>query len=78
MWALYPESNQRTLEEMDMLFAADSPWVWDAEQTFKILREQNSGHLTTGKEGDEKGDGHQLAHEGCADDKLGKVYIDYV
>ncbi|KUJ07912.1 general substrate transporter [Mollisia scopiformis] len=24
MWAFYPESNQRTLEEMDMLFASDS------------------------------------------------------
>lgn len=41
MWALYPESNQRTLEEMDMLFAADTPWVWDAEKTFAYLREQN-------------------------------------
>lgn len=41
VWALYPESNQRTLEEMDMLFAADTPWVWHAEKTFAHLREQN-------------------------------------
>jgi len=39
VWALYPESNQRTLEEMDLLFAADSPWVWDAEKKFRELQE---------------------------------------
>lgn len=42
VWALYPESNQRTLEEMDLLFAADTPWTWDAERTFKELKEQHS------------------------------------
>ncbi|KAK9354065.1 general substrate transporter [Lipomyces doorenjongii] len=41
VWALYPESNQRTLEEMDLLFAADSPWVWAAEKNFKLLKAQN-------------------------------------
>lgn len=40
VWALYPESNQRTLEEMDLLFAAPTPWVWDAENTFKKLKEE--------------------------------------
>ncbi|RYP44951.1 hypothetical protein DL768_008644 [Monosporascus sp. mg162] len=40
VWALYPESNQRTLEEMDLLFAADSPWVWDAERTFARLKQE--------------------------------------
>ncbi|TLD15255.1 hypothetical protein PspLS_10690 [Pyricularia sp. CBS 133598] len=38
IWALYPESNQRTLEEMDLLFAAPTPWVWDAEKTFARLQ----------------------------------------
>ncbi|CAI4217784.1 unnamed protein product [Parascedosporium putredinis] len=38
VWALYPESNQRTLEEMDLLFAAPTPWVWDAEKTFARLK----------------------------------------
>lgn len=37
VWALYPESNQRTLEEMDLLFSADTPWNWDAEKSFKTL-----------------------------------------
>jgi hypothetical protein len=41
VWALYPESNQRTLEEMDLLFAADTPWNWDAERNFKKLCEEN-------------------------------------
>lgn len=40
VWALYPESNQRTLEEMDLLFAAKTPWVWDAERTFERLKEE--------------------------------------
>ncbi len=41
VWALYPETNQRTLEEMDLVFASDSPWNWEAEKNFKILKEQN-------------------------------------
>ncbi|TVY46240.1 Sugar transporter [Lachnellula occidentalis] len=40
VWALYPESNQRTLEEMDLLFAAKTPWVWDAEHNFARLKEE--------------------------------------
>jgi MFS family permease len=41
VWALYPESNQRTLEEMDLLFAANTPWVWDAEKNFKRLKAEH-------------------------------------
>lgn len=41
IWALYPESNQRTLEDMDLLFAADTPWNWDAEETFARLKEES-------------------------------------
>lgn len=41
VWALYPETNQRTLEEMDLLFAADSPWNWAAEKNFARLKEEN-------------------------------------
>lgn len=32
-----------------MLFAADTPWVWDAERTFSQLREQNPGMLHGGR-----------------------------
>ncbi|KAJ5970811.1 uncharacterized protein N7479_000729 [Penicillium vulpinum] len=43
VWALYPESNQRTLEDMDLLFAARTPWTWDAEKTFARLKAENPG-----------------------------------
>ncbi|KAJ3546963.1 hypothetical protein NM208_g1737 [Fusarium decemcellulare] len=53
VWALYPESNQRTLEEMDLLFAANTPWVWDAEKKFAELKAAkpelvNAAHHTRG------------------------------
>ncbi|KAK4692494.1 hypothetical protein P7C71_g4726, partial [Lecanoromycetidae sp. Uapishka_2] len=41
VWALYPETNQRTLEEMNLVFASDSIWNWEAEKNFAILKEQN-------------------------------------
>jgi hypothetical protein len=31
---------------MDMLFASPSPWAWEAEKNFKILKEQNSGMVS--------------------------------
>lgn len=40
VWALYPETNQRTLEEIDWLFASDSVWNWDSEKEFKRAKEQ--------------------------------------
>lgn len=51
VWALYPESNQRTLEEMDFLFAADSPWNWDAEKTYARLLEENPGMVQAARQG---------------------------
>lgn len=53
VWALYPESNQRTLEEMDLLFAADTPWNWDAEKNFKILMEERGGLSKAAQEANE-------------------------
>lgn len=41
VWAFYPESNQRTLEEMDLLFASPSWWNWEAEKNFELLKAQN-------------------------------------
>ncbi|KAI9744135.1 MAG: hypothetical protein M1818_002287 [Claussenomyces sp. TS43310] len=51
VWALYPESNQRTLEEMDLLFAADTPWNWDAERNFALLKEQNPDLIQAARHG---------------------------
>lgn len=39
IWALYPETSQRTLEEIDALFAADSIWNWEAEKNFQRMKE---------------------------------------
>jgi hypothetical protein len=47
VWALYPETNQRTLEEIDLLFASDSIWNWEAERNFSRLRDQiGAGHAS--------------------------------
>ena len=49
VWALYPESNQRTLEDMDLLFAAPTPWNWDAEKTFARLKAENPGYVQSSR-----------------------------
>ena len=51
-WALYPESNQRTLEEMDLVFASDSIWNWEAEKNFARLKEENPQLVQAAKAGD--------------------------
>ena len=48
VWALYPESNQRTLEEMDLLFASNSWWNWEAEKNFARLKEERPDLVTAG------------------------------
>ncbi|KAJ3738699.1 general substrate transporter [Lentinula detonsa] len=40
VWALYPETANRTLEEMDLLFASKSPFVWDEEKNFRRLKSE--------------------------------------
>jgi len=41
VWAFYPETNQRTLEKIDLVFASDSIWTWEAERQFKISKKQD-------------------------------------
>jgi hypothetical protein len=41
VWALYPETNQRSLEEIDLLFSSDSPFVWAAEKHFEKIKEEH-------------------------------------
>lgn len=53
VWALYPETANRTLEEMDLLFASKSPWVWDEEAHFKKLKAERP-ELEHVHEGEEK------------------------
>jgi hypothetical protein len=38
VYAFYPETANRTLEEMDLLFASKSPLVWDEERNFRRLK----------------------------------------
>lgn len=70
VWALYPESNQRTLEEMDLLFADPTPWVWNAEKTFKRLKEEQPGLITAAGPGrkvlDDPENGRTSEHEHAA------------
>lgn len=42
VWAVYPESNQRTLEEMDLVFSCDSIWARNAEKHFAKLMDENA------------------------------------
>ena len=42
VYALYPETANRTLEEMDLLFASKSPWVWDEEEHFARLKRERA------------------------------------
>ena len=51
VWAFYPETNQRTLEEMNLVFAADSIWNWDAEKNFAILKEENPDLVQAARRG---------------------------
>ncbi|KAK3614026.1 hypothetical protein LTR56_026876 [Elasticomyces elasticus] len=51
VWALYPETNQRTLEEMSLAFASDSIWEWEAEKNFKILQDENPGLVKAARMG---------------------------
>jgi sugar porter (SP) family MFS transporter len=41
VWALYPETARRTLEEINLVFASDSIWNWEAEKNFAILKAEN-------------------------------------
>ncbi|KAG8683802.1 hypothetical protein FRC08_014071 [Ceratobasidium sp. 394] len=41
VWAFYPETNQRTLEEMDLLFSTDSIFAWEAEKAFARLQAEH-------------------------------------
>ncbi|KAF8882832.1 general substrate transporter [Infundibulicybe gibba] len=43
VWALYPETANRTLEEVDLLFASSSPWVWEEERCFRELKAKLEG-----------------------------------
>ena len=51
VWALYQETNQRTLEEMNLVFACDSIWNWECEKEYAILREENPDLVRAARRG---------------------------
>ena len=53
VYCLYPETNQRTLEEINLVFSSDSIWNWEAERNFKELKSmQDSAGLLPGRGGE--------------------------
>ena len=69
VWALYPESNQRTLEEMNLLFAADSPWNWEAEKNYAILKAENPELVQAAARGKSVSGASGIDVEGATDRK---------
>ncbi|KAK5529737.1 hypothetical protein LTR46_005017 [Exophiala xenobiotica] len=61
VYCFYPETSCRTLEEIDLLFASKSPFVWETERKFKELKLQHSA-LVHGIAG-EKSVGAQVEEE---------------
>ncbi|KAH9886703.1 general substrate transporter [Cubamyces lactineus] len=49
IWAFYPETANRTLEEMDYLFMSKSPFVWDEEENFRRMKEEAERARIEGK-----------------------------
>ncbi|KAM5540968.1 hypothetical protein V8D89_005279 [Ganoderma adspersum] len=49
VWAFYPETANRTLEEMDYLFMSKSPFVWDEEESFRRMKEEAERNRAEGK-----------------------------
>ncbi|KAN0116906.1 general substrate transporter [Hyaloscypha variabilis] len=42
VYCFYPETSCRTLEEIDLLFASNTLWVWDTEKRFQELKLEHS------------------------------------
>ncbi|KAI0673197.1 general substrate transporter [Trametes maxima] len=49
VWAFYPETANRTLEEMDYLFMSKSPFVWDEEENFRRMKAEVENARLEGK-----------------------------
>lgn len=43
VYCLYPETKQRTLEEIESLFMEDSIWAWDGEKNWERIYGTHAG-----------------------------------
>ena len=48
VWALYPETASKTLEELDVVFSTKSMFVFRAEKELEKLKEENGGAVHLG------------------------------
>ncbi|TFK79381.1 general substrate transporter [Polyporus arcularius HHB13444] len=49
VWAFYPETANRTLEEMDYLFMCKSPFTWDQEENFRRMKAEAERNRASGR-----------------------------
>jgi hypothetical protein len=61
VYCVYPETSNRTLEEIDLLFASNSPFVWETEKRFRELKVEHSA-LVRGGNVSKPGGIDQLEH----------------
>ena len=69
VYCFYPETCNRTLEEIDLLFASKSPFVWETEKRFVELKLEHSALVRGGSLSKQSGEkeleaGTVIAHEG--------------
>ncbi|OAL18311.1 hypothetical protein AYO20_11762 [Fonsecaea nubica] len=50
VFCFYPETSCRTLEEIDLLFASKTPFVWETEKKFQELKLQHSALVRGGQD----------------------------
>ncbi|KIX95896.1 uncharacterized protein Z520_08151 [Fonsecaea multimorphosa CBS 102226] len=50
VFCFYPETSCRTLEEIDLLFASKTPFVWETEKRFRELKLQHSALVRGGQD----------------------------
>ncbi|KAI0742980.1 general substrate transporter [Daedaleopsis nitida] len=69
VWAFYPETANRTLEEMDYLFMSKSPFVWDEEAHFKKMKEEVERNRAEGRMALPDAEQHDINDQTCTPSK---------
>ncbi|KAI8138061.1 general substrate transporter [Fennellomyces sp. T-0311] len=79
VWALYPETSGKTLEELDIVFSTKSMLVYRAEKELAALKEQNGGviHLGDPDSIDHSPDIHSIEKTPSMNEKSGTPASQY-